>query len=60
MEIWVEKGRRVTHCRYSSSATVRQLYQNLGFQNDEYENYLITIKNEIIEGVVKLGDIDMS
>ena len=33
---------------------------DLGFPNNEYYNYFITIENKRTEGFVELGDIDTS
>ena len=51
------KTAKVKHYQFSSTATVQQLYQALGYKIEQYDDYLVTIGKERIEGFIRLCNI---
>ena len=59
VDIWVKNSanEKVELVQYLAKATVRELYDALGYDGQIYQSYLVTINNNRIQGVRELNEI---
>ena len=61
VEVWVKRWHGNAEClKLSSSLTVHELYQGLGFDMKNFHDFLITVNEKLVSGFREVGSIQTS